>query len=84
MKDSNQPRFRISSNGHVRYTANPAGVETVNKSHSASNLASRICVGLVAEIECRAKFMCKARGELGAVNSTLIALPYLEVGPSRD
>jgi len=41
----------------VRYTANPAGVVAVNMLQSASNLESKMFTGLVAEIECRPRFM---------------------------
>lgn len=51
------PRFLTSSKGQLLYTANPSWVEAVNILASASNRASRICTGLVDDMECRARFM---------------------------
>lgn len=45
------PRFRSSSRGHDRYTANPAGVVVVNTLQSASNWMLKSWTGFVAVME---------------------------------
>lgn len=58
-----RPRLRNSLRGHVRYTANPNGVDAVKMWASASNWASMICTGVVEVMEWRARCMSVARRE---------------------